>query len=135
MIRVLVADDHKAMRQVIKRLLERSGDIEVVGQAANGEEALALAREHNPDVIVTDAAMPVLNGLELLQKLTRLGQGVPVLMVSLFTDGTLIGQALHHGAKGFVTKTSITSHLEQGVRSVYSGVQYLCPVARQALED
>lgn len=133
-IRTIIADDHPMMRRAIRQLLAGQGDIDVVGEAADGQEALELVRRHRPDVLVTDMSMPRLNGLALIQGVAALAARTQTLAVSMYSDATIIRKALEYGAGGYVVKESMVGHLALAIRSAYVGNQYLCPLAQQALQ-
>ena len=127
MIRVVIADDHHLVRQGIRALLEKAGDIEVVGEAADGPEALALVERLLPDVLVIDIAMPHLNGLEAVGRLRGLEMKTRALILSMYADDTLVRQALRNGAKGYLLKRAVTEELLLAVRAVSRGDTFLCP--------
>ena len=127
MIRVVLADDHHLVRQALRALLEKAGDIEVVGEAADGPEALALVERLLPDVLVIDIAMPHLNGLEAVGRLRSLEVKTRALILSMYADDTLVRQALRNGAKGYLLKRAVTEELLLAVRAVSRGDTFLCP--------
>jgi len=127
MIRVVIADDHHLVRQGIRALLEKAGDIEVVGEAADGPEALALVERLLPDVLVIDIAMPHLNGLDAVGRLRSLEVKTRALILSMYADETLVRQALRNGAKGYLLKRAVTEELLLAVRAVSRGDTFLCP--------
>jgi DNA-binding NarL/FixJ family response regulator len=127
MIRVVIADDHHLVRQGLRALLERAGDITVLGEAADGVEALAQVDRLHPDVLVIDLAMPHLNGLEAVARL-RAGEGkTRALILSMYTDESLVRQALRNGAKGYLLKRAVSEELLLAVRAVARGDTYLSP--------
>jgi DNA-binding NarL/FixJ family response regulator len=127
MIRVVIADDHHLVRQGIRALLEKAGDIEVVGEAADGPEALALVERLLPDVLVIDIAMPHLNGLDAVGRLRSLEVKTRALILSMYADETLVRQALRNGAKGYLLKRAVTEELLLAVRAVSRGDTFLSP--------
>jgi DNA-binding NarL/FixJ family response regulator len=127
MLRVVIADDHHLVRQGIRALLEKAGDIEVVGEAANGQEALDLVAQLLPDVLVLDIAMPHLNGVEAVGRLRSLGVKTQALILSMYTDDTLVRQALKNGAKGYLLKRAVSDELLLAVRAVGRGDTFLSP--------
>jgi DNA-binding NarL/FixJ family response regulator len=127
MIRVVLADDHHLVRQALRALLEKAGDIEVVGEAADGAEALDLVQRLLPDVLVLDIAMPHLNGLEAVGRLRSLEVKTRALILSMYADDTLVRQALRNGAKGYLLKRAVTEELLLAVRAVSRGDTFLCP--------
>lgn len=127
MIRVVIADDHHLVRQGLRALLEKAGDIEVVGEAADGPEALALVERLLPDVLVLDIAMPHLNGLETVGRLRSLEVKTQALVLSMYADEAFVRQALRNGAKGYLLKRAVTEELLLAVRAVSRGDTFLCP--------
>jgi two-component system nitrate/nitrite response regulator NarL len=103
-LRVLVADDHPVFRQGIVRALNRTGEVDVVAEAADGRAALALIREHEPDVAVLDLRMPHLDGIEVVRTLAAAGPDVATLLLSAFTDPALVADATAAGAAGYLGK-------------------------------
>jgi len=99
-IRVLLADDHGVVRRGLHYLLERSSSFQVVGEAADGREAVRLAEELNPDVVVMDIAMPNLNGLDATAQIVKKNPAIAVIILSLYSDETYLVRALSAGAKG-----------------------------------
>jgi len=126
MIRVILADDHHLVRQGIRSLLEKSTDIEIVGEAENGDDAIALAIKTNPDVIVMDINMPRLNGIQAAEQIGNLELASSVVILSMHSDETLVRQALRAGVKGYVLKRSVTEELLLAVQAAYRGETFLC---------
>ena len=127
MIRVVIADDHHLVRQGIRALLEKAGDIEVVGEAADGQEALELVERLLPDVLVLDIAMPHLNGVEAVGRLRSLGVKTQALVLSMYADDALVRHALRSGAKGYLLKRAVSDELLMAVRAVSRGDTFLSP--------
>jgi DNA-binding NarL/FixJ family response regulator len=127
MIRVVLADDHHLVRQGLRALLEKAGDIEVVAEAADGQEAIALVERLLPDVLVLDIAMPHLNGVEAVGRLRGLKVKTRALILSMYTDDTLVRQALRNGANGYLLKRAVADELLLAVRAVARGDTYLSP--------
>jgi len=127
MIRVVIADDHHLVRQGLRALLERASDIEVVGEAADGQEALEAVERLLPDVLVLDIAMPHLNGVEAVGRLRDLKVKTRALILSMYSDETLVRQALRNGAKGYLLKRAISEELLLAVRAVSRGDIFLSP--------
>jgi DNA-binding NarL/FixJ family response regulator len=137
-IRVLLADDQALVRAGFRALLEAQPDMEVVGEAADGEEALALADAHAPDVVLMDIRMPGLDGLEATRRIAadgRLG-GVRVVILTTFELDEYVYEALRAGASGFLVKDTEPAELLRGVRVVAGGDALLSPgVTRRLIEE
>lgn len=134
-IRVVIADDEPVVRVGVAAVLVASGDIDVVGEAADGREAVELVRAHRPDVAVLDIRMPRLDGVDAAAELARIGLATPVLMLTTFADDASITRALCGGAAGFVLKTGDPQELIAGVRAVVSGAAYLSPLVTRRVLD
>jgi DNA-binding NarL/FixJ family response regulator len=126
-ITVLLADDHAIVRRGFRRLLEDDPGIAVVGEASNGDEAIALAGQLAPAVVVMDAAMPGTNGLAATQAITQKWPAIAVLMLSMHSEQTLARQALAAGAKGYVLKNAMDLDLAAAVRRVAAGETVVDP--------
>ena len=126
-IRVIIADDHHLVRQGIRALLEKADDIEVVGEAADGQEAVELVERLAPDVLVMDIAMPRLNGNQAAGQVRTLGVATQVVILSMYSDETLVRQALRSGARGYLLKRSVTEELLLAIRAASRGEIYLSP--------
>ncbi|GAB3480105.1 response regulator [Azotobacter salinestris] len=123
-VRILLVDDHTLFREALAILLARETDLDVVGQAANGEQALALVRQLAPDIMLLDLEMPVLNGLDTLARLPRAGSP-RVLCVSAHSEQRRIQAALAAGAAGYIIKDCARDELSKAIRIVASGGAYL----------
>ena len=132
-IRVVVAEDHHLVRQGIRALLERTDDITVVGEAANGHEAVELVKRLAPDVLVMDIAMPRLNGLQAMGQIRTLGVATQVVVLSMYSDETLVRQALRKGARGYLLKRSVAEELLLAIRAANRGDLYLSPAISRAI--
>ena len=127
MIRVIVADDHHLVRQGIRMLLEKADDIEVVGEAEDGQEAVEMAERLTPDVLVMDISMPRLNGTQATERIHSRGLATQVVILSMHADETIVRQALRYGAKGYVLKRAVAEELLLAVRAAHLGDAYLSP--------
>ena len=133
-IRVLITDDHVVVREGTRRVLESEKDIEIVGEASNGEEAVSQAIKLKPDVVIMDIAMPKLNGIEATKQIKALLPAAAVLILSAYDNDQYIFSLLEAGAAGYLLKNVRGSELVEAVRSVYSGESVLHPVvARKVL--
>jgi|RhiMethySRZTD1v2_1073278.scaffolds.fasta_scaffold818473_2 two-component system response regulator NreC len=126
-IRMLLVDDHKMMREGLRALLEDVPDIEIVGQASDGREALDLVRTLSPDVVVMDVGMPELNGVEATRRIRSEHEGVKVIALSTHTDARYVHHMLEAGACGYVLKIAAADELLRAVRAVSLGRTYLSP--------
>jgi len=135
-IRVLVVDDHTIVRDGICALLALVGDIEVVGEAANGSEALKMVKELEPNVVLMDIAMPIMDGLEATRRIRKEFPRTKVLVLTQYDDKEYVFPVIEAGAAGFISKVAASSELASGIRSIYHGDSYLSPsVARLLVED
>jgi len=132
-IRILLADDHAVVRQGFKMILAAQPDMEIVGEAGNGREALDLAGQLQPDVAVMDVAMPELNGIEATRRLADLSPRTRVLALSMHKDSVYVREILRAGARGYLLKDSISSDLLAAVRAVARGEGYLSPGVSDAV--
>jgi len=126
-ITVLLADDHALVRRGFRRILADDEAIEVVGEAANGDEAIALAKRLKPAVIVMDVAMPGTNGLTAAKKIVADDPNVAVLMLSMHSEETLVRQSLDHGARGYILKNALDLDLAGAVKRVAAGETVVDP--------
>ena len=124
-IRILLADDHALVREGVRRVLEEDPDFEVVAEAADGEEAMALAREHRPDVAVVDISMPNASGFEVTARLQAEVTSTRVLILSMHDDVEYVMRAVRAGARGYLLKDEAgPSQLREAVRAVHSGSSF-----------
>jgi len=136
-IRILLADDQPLVRVGLRALAEAEGDLEIAGEAADGEEAIALAQSLQPDVVVMDIRMPVLDGLEATRRIARDPRlaGVRVLVLTTFEIDEYVFEALRAGASGFLLKDAEPAELLRGIRTVAAGESLLSPsVTRRVVE-
>ncbi|MBM4463680.1 MAG: response regulator transcription factor [Chloroflexi bacterium] len=134
-IRVLVADDHPAFREGLVRVVAEQGDMEVIAQAGDGEEAVKLAGQLRPDIAVLDVAMPKLNGIEATQSIKTACPNTAVLIVSAYGYGPYVLGAVEAGASGYLLKDARLWELVSAIRSLHAGEKVLDPaVAHQVLD-
>jgi DNA-binding NarL/FixJ family response regulator len=132
-MRVIVAEDHTLVRLGMRLLLESMANVEVVGEAGDGREALRLIEELRPDCVLMDLAMPGMNGLEAVRRVTQQFPTVRVLVVSMHADEAYVQQALTAGATGYLLKGSDKSELELALRTIASGKTYLTPAISHSI--
>lgn len=134
--RILLADDHGVVRKGLRFLLESEPGLEVVGEAADGRQAVDLAAELKPDIIVMDIAMPRLNGIEATRQIVRDRPETAVIMLSMHSDEEYMVRTLAAGAKSYLLKDSAEGELVQAIHSVSDGKPYFSPaIAKTLLED
>jgi len=133
-IRVLIADDHALVREGTRRILEQEGDMQVVGEAGDGEETVKLACELKPDVAIVDISMPKLDGIEATKQIKERCPSVIILILSAYDDDQFIFSLLEAGAAGYLLKTVRSRELVDAVRAVHAGESVLHPsIARKVL--
>jgi DNA-binding NarL/FixJ family response regulator len=132
-IHILLVDDHAVVRQGFKMILAAQPDMEIVGEAGNGREALDLAGQLQPDVIVMDVAMPELNGIEATRRVADVSPRSRVLALSMHKDSVYVREILRAGARGYLLKDSISSDLLAAVRAIARGEGYLSPGVSDAV--
>lgn len=136
MTRIILADDHAVMRTGLRLVLERQQDFEVVGEASDGREAVALTQKLQPDVLVMDIGMPNLNGIEAARQIAAAAPQVAVVILSMHSDESYVLRALKAGAKAYLLKESAESDLIGAIRAVAAGKAYFSPaVSRMLVED
>jgi len=135
-IRVVIADDHAILREGVRALLQLQPDMEVVGEASNGTEAIAQVAKLDPDVLLMDIAMPGLGGIEAALELKKEGRRTRILILSQYEDREYVRRLLKAGVSGYVLKKSAGAELANAVRAVHRGGLVLDPeVARTAMEE
>jgi DNA-binding NarL/FixJ family response regulator len=132
-IRILLADDHTMVRQGFRMILAAQPDMEIVGEAGNGREAVELAEQLHPDVVVMDVAMPELNGIEATRRISAGESHIRVLALSMYKDSVYVREILRAGARGFLLKDAIDRDLLAAVRAVAAGEGYLSPAVSEAV--
>jgi len=136
MIRVVVVDDDALIREGLRMIIDQTGDLEVVATARNGEEALLVAAEHRPDVILMDVRMPVLDGIEATRRITKDEDAPRVIILTTFELDEYVFEALRAGASGFLLKRTEPEHLVGAIRVVAGGEALLSPsVTRRLIEE
>ncbi len=126
-IKILIADDHSMVRQGLKQIVELENDIEVVSQASNGKEAVRLAMEMNPDIILMDINMPDLNGIQALSELKTMGCQSKVIVLTIHAEREYLLKTVQLGAAGYVLKDADSDVLIKAIRNVYRGKTYIQP--------
>lgn len=135
-IRVLLADDHHIVREGLRALLANEADVELVGEAGNGRDALELAEKLKPDVVVMDVTMPDMNGIEATQRILDCVAGVSVIALSMHSDKRFVRQMLIAGASGYLKKGCTFEEFMRAIRTVAADQTYLSPdIARTVTED
>ena len=132
-LRVLLVDDHKMVRQGFRLILLSQGDIDVVGEAGNGLEAVELVKSLQPDVVIMDVTMPELNGIEATRRIREFSTQIRVLALSVHRDLTYAREAIRAGAEGYLLKESADTDLLAAVRAVAEGNSYLSPEVSSAI--
>jgi DNA-binding NarL/FixJ family response regulator len=126
-IRIVLVDDHALVRQGFRRILEDDPELQIVGEAGNGLDAVVLVKKTDPDVVVMDMAMPEMNGLHATMELVKQRPGTKVLILSMYSDEQYVRNALDAGARGYILKNAIENDLVRAVKAVAAGEQYLSP--------
>jgi DNA-binding NarL/FixJ family response regulator len=130
-ITVLLVDDHSLVRRGFRRMLEDEADIEVVGEAGDGEESVQLAKTLRPQVVVMDCALPGMNGLEATRRIIDESPETSVLMLSMHSESTWVRQAIESGAKGYVLKNAMDLELGPAIRKIAAGETVFDPKVEQ----
>ena len=134
-ITVLLADDHEVVREGLQMLLSLEDDIEVVGEAKTGREAVLLAKKLHPAVVIMDIAMPILNGLEATRQILKAAPATKVLALSAHSDDAYVDQFIAMGASGYITKQSTTQVLSRAIREVQKGNTFFGPSISKRLQE
>jgi DNA-binding NarL/FixJ family response regulator len=135
MITVILADDHRVLRDGLRYLLEAAGDIEILSMAANGQEAVEQARLHCPDVIVMDISMPIMSGIEATKHICKICENTKVAILSMHHTTEYIQRALEAGAVGYLLKDSAGSELVAAIRELNDGKHYLSKKVAGSVTD
>ncbi len=134
-IRILLADDHSVMRTGLRLVLERQSDFEVVAEASDGREAVTLAQQHTPDVVVMDVTMPNLNGIEAARQINNALPETAIVMLSMHSDESYVLRALKSGARGYMLKESAESDVITAIRTVHSGKAFFSAGVSSMLKE
>jgi len=132
-IKVLLADDHSIVRAGLRRIVEESGEMEVVAEADDGREAIQRVQETSPDVAVIDISMPGLDGLEVISQLQALHPELPILVLTMHEEGQYVVRAIQAGAMGYLTKQSAPEQLVTAIRKIHEGQRYITDEAAESL--
>ncbi len=127
MIRVIIAEDHNLVRQGIRALLEQSGTVQVIAEAATGDEAVKLTEKHKPDVVVMDLSMPRLDGAQAAERILEMKLPTQIIILSMHADTTMVQQLLRRGVKGYLLKDAVSAELMLAIQSVSEGKMFLSP--------
>ena len=133
MIRVVIADDHHLVRQGLRALLENSREVEVIGEASTGYEAVELAEKLQPDVIVMDLSMPLLDGVQAATRILDLRSPTEIVVVSMHADTAIVQNLVRRGVKGYLLKDALATELMFAIRSASAGKLYLSPTISEAV--
>jgi two-component system invasion response regulator UvrY len=133
LIKVLLVDDHELVRMGIKRLLSDVQGMKVVGEAGSGEEAVLLAKEMMPDVVIMDVHMPGIGGLEATRKMIRHNPDIKVLALTIYEDEPYPSRLLQAGAAGYITKGCVPDEMIRAIRTIHSGQHYISPTIAQQI--
>jgi DNA-binding NarL/FixJ family response regulator len=125
-IRILLADDHKILREGLSAILAKKSDLDVVGHAADGQEAVQKARQLQPDAVVMDINMPTLDGIQATRQIRAQNDRIEVVILSIYATKEHVFQALHAGAKGYLLKETAGLEVVDAIRSIHAGRRYLC---------
>ena len=132
-VRVLLADDHRLLRELLREQLQKEPDIEVVSEASSGRELMEQLAARSPDLVVLDIAMPGLNGIDAMAELAARHPAVKVICLSGYSDRRYVRAMLKAGAAGYVVKSAAGTELLRAIRAVAAGQSYLCPEAAAAM--
>jgi DNA-binding NarL/FixJ family response regulator len=132
-IRILIADDHPILREGMRSIIAMQSDMEIVGEASNGLEAVALYDELQPDVVLMDLRMPEMNGVDAIAKIKSKYRNACILVLTTYSGDANALTAIRHGASGFLLKSSLRRELLAAIRSVYSGKRHLDPDVAQEI--
>ena len=134
-IRILLADDQQSARESVRALLEKEDDMDVVGEAADGQTAVRLARELQPDIVIMDVVMPIMNGIEATRQIVAEVPGVKIIAFSMHSRKTFVKGMLKAGASGYVLKNCMLEELTRAIRTVVSNRVYVSPAIAGIAKD
>jgi two-component system, NarL family, response regulator NreC len=134
-VTILLADDHTIVRQGLKLILAAHADLQVIGEAANGREAVELAAKLRPDIVLLDVQMPELNGMEATRKMVAANPRIRILVLSMHKEAVYVREILRAGARGYILKDAIDTELLSAIRSVANGDGYISSAVSSALND
>jgi two-component system response regulator NreC len=132
-IRILIADDHGVMRAGLRAMLDAEPAVQVIGEAANGEETLNLSNELHPDIVLLDIGMPGMDGIEVTRSMTKLSPPVKVLILSVYEEESLLREAIRAGASGYIVKRAAGDELIDAIQAVSKGYMYIHPAITRLL--
>jgi two-component system response regulator NreC len=132
-IRILIADDHGVMRAGLRAMLDAEPAVQVIGEAANGEETLNLSNELHPDIVLLDIGMPDMDGIEVTRSMTKLSPPVKVLILSVYEEESLLREAIRAGASGYIVKRAAGDELIDAIQAVSKGYMYIHPAITRLL--
>ena len=132
-IRIIIADDHGVLRAGLRALLSAEPELEVIEEATNGEEALKLAKELQPDIVLMDISMPGASGIDVTRRLKQIMPDVRILILTVHEDEGLLQEAIQAGASGYIVKRAVESELIDAIRAVWRGDLYVHPTMTRAL--
>lgn len=135
MLRVVIAEDHHLVRQGIRVLLEKSGLVEIVGEAANGFEAVSLVKKHKPNLVIMDLSMPQLDGIQATEQIVKLGVPTQIIILSMYSRLSIVKEVLRKGAKGYLLKSAWSEELHLALQSAQRNETYLSPAISTKLLD
>lgn len=133
MIRVLVVDDHELVRSGITRMLADNPDIDVIGQASSGEDAIEFVRKQRPDIVLMDIRMPGIGGLEATRKILRIDDSIRVIVVTACADDPYPTRVMQSGASAYITKGADIQEMVRAIRQAHSGQRYISPEIAQKM--
>lgn len=134
-IKILIVDDHSLVRQGLKQILELEKDMEIIGQAGDGEEAITKVQQLKPDIVLLDINMPKLNGIQTLRRLKDIDKTIKVIMLTFHEDQEYLFETINLGANGYILKDAESESLVKAIRDVYKGSSYIYPTLASGLVE